>query len=717
MENIIKIYLNDIKSIVKNYVLLIIIIGLIVLPSLYAWFNIKASWDPYGSTSRIKVAVVNNDVGGSINNNNINIGDKLIEKLKENNKLGWNFVDEEEANEGLEVGRYYAIIVIPEAFTEETTSVINKTIKRPKLIYKVNEKSNAIAPKITDKGVTTIKTEIDSNIIETVDGIIFKVLNEAGITLEGSKEKLLSLMNGVINLNSRLPEIENLMNEIYNSGVEAENLTINAKNNLPLLQETLTSSNEFLVEAKSALQKSKEAMTNIAPIIKQDLEVLDKELTNLENIIDTINNIDIDKNSITSGLDNISSKLVEINMTISKVIKALTPLSKFDENLKDLLQTLEGVSTNINSSNQIISEIKSNIENSNYEPSVKIEEIKILVNKNHNIVTNILNQYDTTYIPSIDSAINKLNDIADNSIVLIDDASNAMPNINNLLEKLENGLSLGKEEINKLREKFPGIKSSLGTLADKLSTINNEEDLDRVLDLLQNDWEDISKFLSSPVEIVEESIFSIPNYGSAMSPFYSTLALWVGGLILVSLLSTDVHKIKEIKNIKAHEIYFGKMLIFLTIGIFQALVLTLGDIYLLKCYVLNKPLFVLISVLSSIIFIIIIYTLVSLLGNVGKALAVILLVLQVAGSGGTFPVEVMPKFFRILNPLLPFTYSISAMREAVAGVVKANLISDLSKLFIFMFIFLLIGILFKGTINGYLKKFKEKLNEGGLIGH
>lgn len=717
MENIIKIYLNDIKAIVKNYVLLIIIIGLIVLPSLYAWFNIKASWDPYGSTSRIKVAVINNDVGGSINDNNINIGDKLIEKLKENNKLGWNFVDEEEANEGLEVGKYYAIIIIPEAFTEETTSVINKSIKRPKLIYKVNEKSNAIAPKITDKGVTTIKTEIDSNIIETVDGIIFKVLNEAGITLEGSKEKLLSLMNGVINLNSRLPEIENLMNEIYNSGVEAENLTINAKNNLPLLQETLTSSNEFLVEAKSALQKSKEAMTNIAPIIKQDLEVLDKELTNLENIIDTINNIDIDKNSITSGLDNINSKLVEINMTISKVIKALTPLSKFDENLKDLLQTLEGVSTNINSSNQIISEIKSNIENSNYEPSVKIEEIKILVNKNHNIVTNILNQYDTTYIPSIDSAINKLNDIADNSIVLIDDASNAMPNINNLLEKLENGLSLGKEEINKLREKFPGIKSSLGTLADKLSTINNEEDLDRVLDLLQNDWEDISKFLSSPVEIVEESIFSIPNYGSAMSPFYSTLALWVGGLILVSLLSTDVHKIKEIKNIKAHEIYFGKMLIFLTIGIFQALVLTLGDIYLLKCYVLNKPLFVLISVLSSIIFIIIIYTLVSLLGNVGKALAVILLVLQVAGSGGTFPVEVMPKFFRILNPLLPFTYSISAMREAVAGVVKANLISDLSKLFIFMFVFLLIGILLKGTINSYLKKFKEKLNEGGLIGH
>lgn len=716
MENIFKIYLNDIRTIIKNYVLLIIITGLIVLPSLYAWFNIKASWDPYGSTSRIKVAIVNNDVGGAINDKNINIGDKLIEKLKENNKLGWNFVDENEANEGLELGKYYAMITIPEAFTEETISIIDKIIERPKLIYKVNQKSNAIAPKITDKGVTTIKSEIDSNIIETVDGIVFKVLNEAGITLEGSKEKLVSIMNGVISLNDRLPEIENLMNEVYNSGVEAEYITINAKNNLPLLQDTLKASNEFLIEAKSALEKSKEAMTNISPIIKADLEVLDKELSNLENIIDTINNIDIDKDTIIIGLDNISNKLLEINTTIGKVIKTLTPLSNFDENLKNLLKTLEEVSTNINSSNQIIGKIKLEIQNSNYEPSTKIEEIKILVNKNHAIVTNILNNYDNTYVPSINSAISKLNDIADNSIVLIDNASQSMPNINNLLEKLENGLSLGKEEINKLREKLPTIKSSLGALSDKLSKVNNEEDLDKILSLLQNDWENISKFLSSPVEIVEESIFSIPNYGSAMSPFYSTLALWVGGLILVSLLSTEVHN-KNIKNIKAHEIYFGKMLIFLTLGILQALVLTLGDIYLLKCYVLNRFLFILISIISSIIFIVIIYTLVSLLGNIGKALAVILLVLQVAGSGGTFPVEVMPRFFRALNPLLPFTYAISAMREAVAGIVKVNLISDLSKLFIFMFVFLLLGVLLKGTINTYLKKFKEKLNEGGLIGH
>ena len=717
MENIFKIFINDVKSILKNYVLLIIILGLIILPSLYAWFNIKASWDPYGNTVGIKVAIVNNDKGGSLNGESINIGDKLVNKLKENTNLGWNFVSEEEGNQGVEKGSYYATIIIPDEFTEETISIINKEIKRPRLIYKVNEKSNAIAPKITDKGVTTIKSQVDSNIIETVDGVIFKVLNEAGVSLEGSKTKLLNLINGIIELNAKLPEIESLMNEIYNSGTEAENLTIKAKDNLPLLQETLTSSSEFLLDTKNTLEKSKQAMNNISPIIKEDLEFLDTELTSLENILDVISNKNIDKNSLITGLDNLTNKLIEVNETINNIIKTLTPLSKFDESLKSLLQELQSVNIKINSAVDSIVKIKSEVENSNYDISGKLDEFKSLVNQNHTIIKNILNQYDSTYVSGINNAIDKLSSIADNSIKLINEANNSIPDISSLLDKLESGLSLGKEEINKLKGEIPTIKASLGNLSEKLSKINTEKDIDKILSLLENDWESISKFLSSPVEIEQIGLFTIPNYGSAMSPFYSTLALWVGALILVSLLSTDLHKFKGEKEIKAYEKYFGKLLTFVSIGILQSLVLTLGDIYLLNCYVLNKFLFIGIGILSSITFVVIVYTLVSLLGNVGKAIGVILLVIQVAGAGGTFPVEVMPQFFKNVNPLLPFTYSISAMREAIAGIVKENLIRDLIFIIIYMILFLIIGILLKGPINKFSKRFKDKLYESGLIGH
>lgn len=717
MKNILKIFIRDFKSILNNWVALIIIIGLIILPSLYAWFNIKSSWDPYGNTGGIKVAIVNKDNGGNLQDKFINIGDDVVNKLKNNTNLGWEFVSEEEGNSGVERGIYYATIIIPEEFTEETLSIINKTIKRPTLIYKVNEKTNAIAPKITDKGVTTIKSQIDTNIIETVDGIIFMVLNETGVSIEGAKYKILKLINGVIELNSKVPEIETVINELYNGSSKAKDLISKAKENLPVLQDILTSSDNLLVDTKNALEKSKEALGEVAPVIKSDLELINTELNNLEGLINTVININIDKNSILTGLDNISLKLGEINNKINGIIKSLEPLSKFNNNLKELINELTLASSKINSSIGIINQISDVVNNSQPIDKSKLQEINSLIEANKNIISNILNNYDSKYIPAINNAINELSNISENSIKLLDEAKSSIPDINSLLDSLNNALNLGVGDIEKLNNEMPTIKASLSEITSKLSSINQEEDIDKLLSLLKNDWEAVSEFLGSPVEIKEEVLFPIPNYGSAMSPFYSTLALWVGSLILVSLLTTEPHGFKEEINFKPYEKYFGKFLTFSSIGICQALILTLGDIYLLKCYVLNKGLFIGISLLSSIIFILIVYTLVSIFGNVGKAMAVILLVIQVAGAGGTFPVEVMPSFFKKVNPLLPFTYTISAMRETVAGVVKTNLARDLTILISYGIIFILIGLFLKGPINKASKKFIEKLNESGLIGH
>lgn len=717
MKNIFRIFSRDIKSIATNWVALVIIVGLIILPSLYAWFNIRAGWDPYGNTGGIKVAIVNNDKGGSLQNNAINIGDELVNKLKENSSLGWNFVSEEEGNQGVEKGKYYATIIIPENFTDETLSIISKEIKRPTLIYKVNQKSNAIAPKITDKGVTTIKSQVDTNIVETVDGTIFKILNEAGVSLEGSRDKILKLINGVININSRMPEIENIINEAYDGSSKADDLVNKVKNNLPLLQDTLKTSNDLLSDTKNALENSKEGLKEVAPVIKEDLEFMNNALSGLENSIDGLMNINIDKDAIIKGLDNLSLHISEVNDKISNILKVLDPLSKFNDNLKAIINDLNLASSKLQSINSIIKDIQNGVVNSKPIDKNKLQQIKDLVISNKNIVSNILNDYDSQYIPAINKAIEQMTTIADNSIKLVGEATSSIPDIADLLEKLDQGLKVGREDIGKLKEEMPTIKSSLDNISSKLSSLNSEEEIDKILNLLKNDWQAISDFLGSPVEIKEEVLFPIPNYGSAMSPFYSTLALWVGALILVSLLTTDPHGFKEEIKFKPYEKYFGKFLTFAFIGICQSLILSLGDIYLLKCYVLNKWLFIGISVLSSLVFILIVYTLVSIFGNVGKAIAVILLVIQVAGAGGTFPVEVMPSFFKRVNPFLPFTYSISAMREAVAGIVRSNLTRDITMIIIYGAIAIIIGLFLKGPINKASKKFIDKLNESGLVGH
>ena len=245
-----------------------------------------------------------------------------------------------------------------------------------------------------------------------------------------------------------------------------------------------------------------------------------------------------------------------------------------------------------------------------------------------------------------------------------------------------------------------------------MKKINNNEDVNELITLLKSDVLKRSEFLKQPVDLVENRLYPIENYGSAMTPFYTVLSLWVGILLLMSLLSTNVHG-----DYKPSEVYFGRGLTFLTLTIIQALIVSLGDIYLLKVQVLNIPLFILISVFTSIVFTSIVYSLVSVFGNIGKAIGVILLVIQVAGSGGTFPIQVTPKFFQNVHPLLPFTYAISAMRETIGGIYMPNLTKDISVLAIFILIFILFTIFLKKPINKITKKVQDKFNESDLTGH
>lgn len=199
-----------------------------------------------------------------------------------------------------------------------------------------------------------------------------------------------------------------------------------------------------------------------------------------------------------------------------------------------------------------------------------------------------------------------------------------------------------------------------------------------------------------------------------MSPFFTTLSLWVGALLLVSLLSVDVHSTSETAY-RSYHVHFGRYLTFLTIAIVQSLLVTIGDIWLLKAYVADKIWFVLFGVILSAVFMLIVYTLVSVFGNVGKAMAIVLLVLQLAGSGGTFPIQVTPPFFQAIHPFLPFTYAISMMREAVGGILWDIVARDLIALALFAGAALLIGLALKKWINRYSTKMLEKAKQSGLI--
>ena len=330
----------------------------------------------------------------------------------------------------------------------------------------------------------------------------------------------------------------------------------------------------------------------------------------------------------------------------------------------------------------------------------------------NSITSNILNNFDSKIVNPINNIFDKGFTVANNVLDVLNRAEDKLPKVDEALSTALEFSGSANDTVNFIKDKMPMAKNIVDELVDAISKVNNSDDMKDLINLLQSDIITRSDFLKQPVDVVTNSLYPVENYGSAMTPFYTVLSLWVGVLLLCSLLSTEVHG-----EYKPYEVYFGRGLTFLTIALIQALIVSLGDIFLLKVSMVNPLLFVLLSLFTALVFTFIVYSLVSVFGNVGKAIGVVLLVIQVAGSGGTFPIQVTPKFFQMVNPLLPFTYAISAQREAIAGVYMPNLNKDIIALLIFLVIFIVLNVILKGPINKVMYKFTKKLSESNLTEH
>ena len=715
MKNIFKIYKHDMKKLTTNWVAMIIIGGLVFLPSLYAWFNILASWDPYGSTNGIKVAIVNEDVGSSFGDTSINIGETVVENLKENDSLGWQFIPKEEADKLVETGKIYAEIVIPAEFSAHVISITTDNIIKPSLTYKVNEKINAIAPKITDKGVSTIKDTIDSNITESVTSAIFEAFSKSGTEIKSIEPGLKETAKKLSDINAKMPEYKTMLDNIYNTTKNADGVMANMQTEIPNIASTLTTANSFLSNFSGALVSSKDNLDKYAPIIKTDLvSVLDI----IKQVDGVIQGITLEDKEVTiEKLSKLSKKVTTGQEVLQKTIKIIKPLSSFNPTIKSFVETLEGLNTKLTSLNGLITQTITSITDGSSTVASDLAKLKTVSGDILTGFSTVVGNYDSKYLPFINSSIADLSSISASSAELVKKSSGALPNISGILTEARGEAKFGMEELAKFKQDFPAIQEKVNEISTKFNSIVENPEFNQVLSLLINDWKTSSEFMASPVDIHEEKLFPIENYGSAMTPFYSILAIWVGALILVSLLTTSVSLDDKTIELKAYEKYLGKYLFFLTLGLSQGLIIALGDLFLLNVSVSNQLAFIGISLFSSFVFVTIIYTLVSVFGNIGKAVSVVMLVLQVAASGGTFPIEVTSSFFQAINPLLPFTYAISAMRETVGGIVPEVINKDLFVLFIMFAIFMIMGLLLKKSVNKFAKPFIEKLNSSGLTGH
>ncbi|WP_289890623.1 YhgE/Pip domain-containing protein [Virgibacillus pantothenticus] len=731
MKNSWRIFFTDIKKVSKNWVAAIIIGGLILLPSFYAWFNIKASWDPYGQTDQIPVGVVNEDQGATVRGQDINVGKDLVKTLKENKKMDWRFTDRKTAMEEVEYGNYFAVIVIPKNFSKRLGTVIEDNPEKANVEYYVNEKINAIAPKITEKGASVIVEQISSQFISTVNGVIFDMFNNLGIELEKDLPDIKRFENYVFEMEEKLPEINDLLNQSLSDANQAQDIVNKAQNLIPDAKEATDNGLTTIDNTTALLKKAEGRLNEMAPKIEQDLRKVQDIANKANNFIQDIQQVDIDFSEGKELANQINHQLDDGANRVGSVIELLEQLKQQNEQsdnnqneeqgnnpsidnqqldqVIERLTTLQEGLTNVKETNK---EVIQFIDTKHGDVEQTIGELQQLAENTSTNIDAFVKEYKESIEPTVMAEISRAKNTLSKARGILVDIQGMIPEVERILGSTESNLGEGEDILKRALGEFPYVNSKVKELADRIRSIQGETDINEIIKLLQNDPEAEKGFFAEPVKLNQNKLFPMENYGTGMTPFYTVLAIWVGGLLLISLLATDVH---ELVNYTERQMYFGRLFTFMGIGFLQTIIVTAGDLLLLGVDAAEPYWFLLFGIFISMIFMLIIYTVVSVFGDVGKAMVIVFLVLQIAGSGGTYPVVLLPEFFQAINPFLPFTYAIDLLREAIGGIVWQRASKDIFYLCSFGAAAIVLGAFLKPVINRHTNKLKEKSKESGLF--
>lgn len=711
MKNMIKIFKRDLKSIIKNPIALIIIAGVCIIPALYAWVNIKACWDPYGNTSTIPIAVVNSDKGTEIFGEKLNVGQEIISELKNNKKIGWKFVNKENADLGVVDGTYFASIEIPESFSEDLVSIISDKTTKPEIIYKLDTKANPVAGKIAGVAEETLIDEITSNFIEAVNKNVFDKIQGYEDKANKNKIDIIKLKDLIITAGKEIDSVIDILEGVNSKSENLNNYLKEVKLTAPLLTSAINTNESMITNAESLIESTSDSFNNSISILEENLN---QNKISIDKIITILDNLESNKNKVevNSQLGEIKNTLTFINDSNNSNIKYLETVNEErpNENIANIISDLKVLQSDVNNQESLVDYAWDGNSDENKEI---LNQLKKNLKNISNNIENIQNNFKSNTVPILNDINNDLLDATKKAYELLDDSQKSVNGITNLLNTAEQGSGLAAQVSGNLLEELKYYREDIKTLGEALSNVNND-DLKGIISILQSNPDLVANFLANPFNIKEVEVYSVPNYGSAMAPIYSVLAIWVGGLILTSILKTEPRKIDFVNEPSIREKHFGKMLLFIFLASIQGFIIAVGNIFLLKVYSVSPMLMVTFSILSAITFSIIIFTNVSLLGNVGKAINIVFMIIQLAGCGGSYPIQVDPLIFRILEPFFPFTYAVGGFREAIAGPLLSSVMLDISILVLFSILYIILGFIFKPKLKSVVKRFEKKFHESGI---
>ncbi len=733
MRKVFQIFLRDLKRLLKNPVAIIVTIGVAIIPSLYAWFNILANWDPYENTSTVPIAVVIQDKGADISDMGYtNAGDMIRERLEENTQLGWTFVDTQDAAlEGVEAGTYYAAFIIPEDFTSTLADVLNGSTNKAHIAYYVNEKVNAVVPKVTDTGSTTLENQISNEFVDTVGKVVTEKLQGVASDAAGSinstrdsvaadlrevSDSLSTLAGNVSGVHSSIQKSRDTISSARQATQDLSQSATTVSNKLSSalddLAATRTSVGNLASQLTSSTSAGASAISGVSAQLTYDISQitgnigwaqgeLDSAVTQIGNLrTNTFADLRTSLERLKyNKLEKLDDSVTGKEAAIKAIDAALASLDSMDTQTAAKVDTLKSYSDAIKSGNDGVTELSANVN----------DVIQTSVNGLNDVSASV----NSDVLPAVNSTLDTFATFGGKVVGTTSTLPSMLSQADSTLASLDAVLSQCDSSLDSTSSTLAAAAEKVSALADDVSAVAAAETYAGISNVLDLNAESVGDFLGSPAELVTESIFPVENYGSGVAPFYTNLALWVGGFVLVAIYKLEVDD-EGIGDFKPWQGFFGRWLLLNLIGQLQAIICCIGDICLgIQC--LSPVAFVFAGMVESFVYVFFIYALSIAFKHIGKALGVLIVVLQIPGASGLYPIEMQPGFFQALNPWLPFTYGINAMREAIAGFYGNYYAQNLAVLLVYLIPALLIGVTARKHLLNINNLFDKKLAETDMM--
>lgn len=727
MSDILHLIRRDLRHITRNVMASIVVFGLVIIPSLFTWFNVIASWDPFANTSNLKVAVASTDTGyqSDLMPIRVNVGEQVLSELRANDGLDWIITSKEDALDGTKSGKYYAAIVLPPSFSADMMTFYANGSERTSIDFYTNEKKNALAPKITEQGAEGVSAQINESFTRT--------LSDVGLTLLSSVSDYLTDADTQAALTRLEARVGSISDQLRSGAHTADTLTALVQGSVPLVDSTdalVRSARTAFSDTSNALGGGASAVKDLKSALGEASGALGTALQESANAYDAVG-VKIDElfangnevgeaqaallDSLGDAVDQQIAGTAALRATIEQETAGLTGPEK--EAAIRVLARLDDSIARQEIVRDRMYELATAIRNGNTQAQQSHESIKAAIAEAKQAITDAKQAYVQDLQPQLDKLAAALQAVSADVQAIRGD-----------LSSINSGLSgsgdSARAALTKTADVTAKIATSLNQAADKFTKLQgvladaaHSGDLSKLSEAIGSDPGVLATSLAEPVRVDRTAVFPVAVFGAGMAPLYTILALWVGALLMTVTIRVDVNSetLPDREELSPTKKYFGRYGVFALVGLAQSTLLTLGLILFVQIEPAHPLLMVLAGWVISLVFTLIIYTFVVAFGNAGKALAVLLLVIQISGSGGAYPLQLLPPWFQGVSPFLPATYAIDAMRAAVAGVYRGDFWVAIGMLLLFIVPTLLLGLVLRRPMIPFNRKLMDALESTKLM--